>query len=107
MVQGWLIALTTKFSFDLLWARVEELCPRWHVPLLQGRASHCVKGRKDDKRQALKAQGLTKGLVFLVPTNAVVRQLFGRPGFPDNIWRVPLSRRFVQSQFGTRSADAT
>ncbi|CAK9112347.1 Hypothetical protein SCF082_LOCUS52089, partial [Durusdinium trenchii] len=29
----WLIALTTKFSFDLLWARVEELCPRWHDPL--------------------------------------------------------------------------
>eukprot|EP00931_Biecheleriopsis_adriatica_P116327 TRINITY_DN91987_c0_g1_i1.p1 TRINITY_DN91987_c0_g1~~TRINITY_DN91987_c0_g1_i1.p1 ORF type:complete len:1112 (+),score=164.44 TRINITY_DN91987_c0_g1_i1:116-3451(+) len=32
---SWLVALSaTKLStFDLLWARVQELCPRWHDPL--------------------------------------------------------------------------
>eukprot|EP00438_Fugacium_kawagutii_P011646 Skav217234 [mRNA] locus=scaffold110:125763:137391:+ [translate_table: standard] len=32
---GWLIALTTKVSFEMLWARIQELCPRWHVPWLR------------------------------------------------------------------------
>lgn len=30
---SWLIALTTKVSFEMLWARIQELCPRWHDPL--------------------------------------------------------------------------
>ncbi|CAE7035153.1 Rpl26 [Symbiodinium sp. CCMP2456] len=32
---SWLIALSSssKISFNLLWERVQELCPRWHDPL--------------------------------------------------------------------------
>ncbi|CAJ1348957.1 unnamed protein product [Effrenium voratum] len=30
---SWLTALSAAQSFDLLWARVQELCPRWHDPL--------------------------------------------------------------------------
>ncbi|CAJ1452489.1 unnamed protein product [Effrenium voratum] len=29
---SWLTALSAAQSFDLLWARVQELCPRWHAP---------------------------------------------------------------------------